>query len=159
MNSEDFSLESILMQVLANTVGDILRRHFGREQYYSGKSVAAACNHCKLPESSREYAVAMFVRPEESEEILRQLGASRTPLEIRKALARQIFLHYLPGVTYEAATNCFHDAADFNVDPGRPAGGHRKHRNSCGSSSCSYGSCGGHSCGGHSCGGHACGGH
>jgi hypothetical protein len=158
MSAGDFSMESILAQAIANTMGDILRRHYGRQQYYSGKSVAAACSQCKVPESRWEYAVAMFARPDESEHLLRQLGSPRTALEIRRALASQIFLHHLPDVSYEAPTNCFHEAANFNIDPGRPAAGRRKHRNSCGYQGCASASCGGHSSGGHSCGGHGCGG-
>ena len=104
--------DSFRIQALAKTVSGILRQRFGTKQFYTADEVEAACNQCHVPASVREYAVAMFVEPEETHGFLQKLGSSKTAIELRRFLAGQIFFYYLPDVSYGSTTNDFHDAGD-----------------------------------------------
>ncbi len=100
------------LQALAKTVSDILRQRFGTKQFYTADEVESACNQCHVPVSVREYAVAMFVEPEQTQGFLQKLGSSKTAIELRKFLAGQIFFDSLPDVSYGSSTNDFQDTGD-----------------------------------------------
>lgn len=57
--------------------------------------------------ASRQYSVAMFVEPEQSQGVLQKLGSSKSAIELRKVLAGQAFFYYLPDVS------CGNDTTDF----------------------------------------------
>jgi hypothetical protein len=65
-----------------------------------------------LQMTSVQYAVAMFVEPEQAQGVLEKLGASKTALELRKLLATEMFFLYLPDVSYDNSMNDFHAAGD-----------------------------------------------
>src|SRR5580698_9590559 len=96
MSSEQSPIESFFSQILANTVGDKLRHHYGQHQFYALQEVQAVCHHYSVPKASWESAIAMFAKREECEEWLSKLGSTRTALEIRRELAAHIFLHAAP---------------------------------------------------------------
>ena len=120
------------LRALAKSVGAILRQRFGSNQFYSAEEVAAACDECRAPEAVRQYAVAMFVEPEQAGGVLEKLGASKTARELRVFLATQIFFISLPEVSLDPFAIDFHDAGDpsgasdglgFSGDGGSDGGG------------------------------------
>ena len=119
-NPKEPTADTFRIQALAKTVSDILRQRFGAKQFYTADEVEEACNQCNVPASVREYAVAMFVEPEQTMGFLQKLGSSKTALELRKFLAAEIFFYYLPDVSYGSSVNEFHEAGDSH---GHGAGG------------------------------------
>ena len=108
----DGELDTWRIRALAKSVSAVLRERFDSKQFYTAEEVEAACNECGAPEDVRQYAVAMFVEPEQAQGVLEKLGSSRTALELRKFLATQIFFAYLPDVSYGSLMNDFHAAGD-----------------------------------------------
>jgi hypothetical protein len=128
--SKEPSADNFRFQALAKTVSTALQQRFGTKQYYTPDEVDAACNQCNVPVSSREYAVAMFVEPQQSQRFLQRLGSSKIAVELRKFLAQQIFFSGMRDVSYESATNDFHHAGDYqsygqaSLEAGSGYGGH-----------------------------------
>lgn len=100
------------IRALAKSVSSILRQRFGSKQFYTAEEVDAACHECRAPEAVRQYAVAMFVEPEQAGGVLQKLGSSRTAHELRTFLATQIFFISLPDVSPGAFAIDFHSADD-----------------------------------------------
>jgi hypothetical protein len=98
--------------MLAATLSGCLSRRFGSKKFYTAEEVETVCNECNVPADTREYAVAMFVEPEQSQGFLQKLGSSRTAIELRKILAQQIFFYYVPGTSFDDAGLDFHAASD-----------------------------------------------
>lgn len=104
--------EAWRLSALANTVGGVLRQRFGTQKFYSADQVQAACDECHVPAPSLQYAVAMFVEPEQSVGFLQKLGSSKTGLELRKFMAQQIFFYNLPDASFDAGKVDFHESGD-----------------------------------------------
>ncbi len=100
------------IRALAKSVSSILRQRFGSKQFYTAEEVDAACEECRAPESVRQYAVAMFVEPEQAGGVLQKLGSSKTARELRTFLATQIFFISLPDVSLNAFAIDFDAAGD-----------------------------------------------
>lgn len=121
------------IRALAKSVSSILRQKFGSKQFYTAEEVAIACDEGGAAENVRQYAVAMFVEPEQAGGVLQKLGSSKTAHELRKFLATQIFLISLPDVSLDAFGIDFHSAGDaggtvsdgsgFGGDGGSDGGG------------------------------------
>ena len=100
------------IRALAKSVSTVLRQKFGSQQFYTAEQVDVACDDCRAPDAVREYAVAMFVEPEQAGGVLQKLGSSKTALELRKFFATQIFFISLPDVSADAFAIDFHSAGD-----------------------------------------------
>lgn len=111
-NPSNPEMETWRIRALAKSVSDILRERVDTKQFYTAAEVAAACDECRAPNDVRQYAVAMFVEPDQAQGVLEKLGASRTALELRTFLATQIFHLYHPDVSYGNSMNGFHAVGD-----------------------------------------------
>ena len=100
------------IRALAKSVSAVLRQKYGSQQFYTAEQVDIACDECRAPEPVREYAVAMFVEPEQAGGVLQKLGSAKTAHELRKFLATQIFFISLPDVHLDAFAIDFHGAGD-----------------------------------------------
>ena len=100
------------IRALAKSVSTILWERFGSKQFYTAEEVEAACEECRAPEAVRQYAVAMFVEPEQAGGVLQKLGSSKTARELRTFLATQIFFISLPDVSFNAFAIDFDAAGD-----------------------------------------------
>jgi len=99
--------DTFRIQALAKTVSGVLRQRFGTKQFYTADEVEAACDQSHVPASVREYAVAMFVEPEQTQAFLQKLGSSKTAIELRKFPAAQIFFYYCPTFPTVVAATTF----------------------------------------------------
>jgi hypothetical protein len=109
MNPE---IDTWRIRALAKSVSKVLREEFDTKEFYTAEEVVAACDECRVPDDLVQYAVAMFVEPAQVQTTLEKFGSSRTSLELRKALAAQIFFAYQPDVSYGNLMNDFHAAGD-----------------------------------------------
>jgi hypothetical protein len=107
MSAEDPWPEAFLIQAVAQTIRDILLRRFGYQDFYATAQVQAAFDECQAPDSYREFAVAMFVRPGEADALLQHFSSSWSAMELRGLLAQQMFFDSMPDVSYETGMNCF----------------------------------------------------
>jgi len=104
--------EAWRLSALATSVSRTLRQRYGTKKFYTANEVEAVCNECRVPHDSRQYAVAMFVEPEQSQGFLQRLGSCKTTAELRKFMAQQIFFYYVPGTSFDADGVDFHQAGD-----------------------------------------------
>jgi hypothetical protein len=104
--------EAWRLSALATTVSRELRQRHGTQKFYAADEVEAVCNACKVPHDSRQYAVAMFVAPEQAQGFLQRLGSSKTTAELRKFMAQAVFFYYLPGTSYDSDSVVFHEAGE-----------------------------------------------
>lgn len=113
MNDQKVSpSEAWRLSALATTVSAYLRNTYGVRKFYGADEVEDACNECRVPFDSRQYAVAMFVEPEQSTGFLQRLGSSKTANELRKFMAQQVFFYYLPNTSFDSNSLDFHQAGE-----------------------------------------------
>ena len=111
-NPKVLPAEAWRLSVLATTVSRELRQRYNTKKFYMPDEVEAVCNACHVPHDLRQYAVAMFVEPEQSQNLLQRLGSSKTTAELREFMAQQIFFYYLPRTSFHADSVDFHEAGD-----------------------------------------------
>lgn len=104
------SKERFLVQALAKTVSDHLRRRFGRKEFYTGEEVEAVCDECGVAGEAREYAVAMFVEKEKAQGFLQKLGSVRLLKDLRIWLTAYVYGPSSPDCAFNSGVNSFHHA-------------------------------------------------
>ena len=78
------------LQALVRSLSLELHSHYGRQEYYLPDQVLELCDSLNIPEADRQYAVAAFLAPGDSDSLLQKFRSSKTTNEMRKFLAYQI---------------------------------------------------------------------
>ena len=119
---EPTSSEKWRFQALARSVSVELQRRHGRKEYYPPDDVLDACDACGVAAADKQYAIAMFAAPSESDGILQKLRSSKTTVEIRKFLAKQmVFGSFGDGYDYDRYG--FHDVGTPDSGASSGSGG------------------------------------
>jgi uncharacterized membrane protein YgcG len=91
MNDTDPSpAEKWRLQALVRSLSLQLQSKYGRQEYYLPDQVLKLCESLKIPQADQQYAVAAFLAPGDSDNLLQKFRSSKTTNEIRKFLAYQI---------------------------------------------------------------------
>ena len=122
-------VESWRLKAIAASVSAELRLRYGLKEFYPPEEVESACGARGVEGSSEAIALAMFVDPHESQEILTVYGISDPVEELRRIMASKLFYADI-GVSAESvpAPICFHDAGhghsswSFDVGSGGDGG-------------------------------------
>ncbi|HEY5707397.1 MAG TPA: hypothetical protein VIS96_17700 [Terrimicrobiaceae bacterium] len=124
MNAESESTSSgkWRFQALARSLSLELQKRHGRNQHYLPDHVIEACDACGVAEADRQYAIAMFATPSESDGILQKMRSSKTSTETRKFLAGQMMFGS-SGEGYDYDRYDFHDAGISDIAASGGSGG------------------------------------